>query len=166
MGEFRDEEERDLSYLLDILIESGIDDAKKWRLYDASDLLESDMCTDVFGKLEKKYNKLASWSSSERKLLFDLINSILVDSLAPCLHPWVNSTHKVGPVWGLQGLAQKAWQILVRKRKELCRGNAEAKVLDPKWLDLEDDADGIGKQIGEMLQEELLDELVSEFILG
>ncbi|KAJ8480165.1 hypothetical protein OPV22_023892 [Ensete ventricosum] len=166
MGEFRDEEERDLSYLLDILIESGIDDAKKWRLYDASDLLESDMCTDVFGKLEKKYNKLASWSSSERKLVFDLINSILVESLAPCLHPWVNSTHKVGPVWGLQGLAQKAWQILVRKRKELCRGNAEAKVLDPKWLDLEDDADGIGKQIGEMLQQELLDELVSEFILG
>ncbi|CAD5186528.1 unnamed protein product [Musa acuminata subsp. malaccensis] len=166
LGEFRDEEERDFSYVLDMLIESGIDDAKKGRLYDASDLLEYDMCTDVFGKLEKKYNKLALWSSSERKLLFDLINSILVESLAPCLHPWVNSTHMVGPVWGLQGLAQKAWEILVRKRKELFTGNAEAKVLVPKWLDLEDDIDGIGKEIGEMLQEELLDELVSEFILG
>ncbi|WOL09253.1 hypothetical protein Cni_G18006 [Canna indica] len=160
----RDEEAREISYLLDILSEYGNLGAKKRKLFDASHIFECGIGTGVFEKLEKKYAKFASWSSSERKLLFDLVNSTLFENLAPCIYlqPWVNSTRKLEPMLCSEGIAKRAWQILNKKLKELHVGNAERKVLDLKWLDLGDDL----YEIGRMLQEELLEELVSEFISG
>lgn len=168
LEEFRDEEERDFSYLVDVLFESGVCGEKKRRLSDATYSLESGIGTDVFEKLEKKYNKLSLWPSSERRLFFDLINSILVENLVPCiyLHPWVNSTRKIGPILCIEGIVEKAWKILIRKRKELWVGKEKEKVLDARWLDLGDSVHEIDNELGRMLQDELLEELICEFILG
>lgn len=164
--EFVDDKVRD-SYLLDILLYSGAYSAKKRKLFDTNYLLECGTGTGLFEKLEKKCNKHASWSSSERKLIFDLLIYILVESLSACmyLHPWISSTRMIEPILHFQGTAENTLQILSRKHKELCLGNAKEMVLDPKWLDMGNDIHEMGKDIAQMLQEELLEELVSEFIL-
>lgn len=168
LPEFRDEEERDFSYLLDILIDSGVHSAKQDRLFNSCYSPEYPVGPGMFEKLEQKYDKLVTWSRSERKLFFDLINSILAEILAPCmdLRPWVQSNRKIGPMWGCEGLVEKAWQMSVKQREELNVGIPEGKVLDFKWFELGDDVDIIGREIEKMLREDLLEELVSEFILG
>ncbi|KAG6501205.1 uncharacterized protein LOC121997743 [Zingiber officinale] len=149
LREFVNERVRD-SYLLDIFLHPGACCAKKRKLFDANYLMECGTGTGLFEKLEKKYNKPVSWSSSERKLIVDLLISILAESLSACvyLHPWTNSTRKIEPILCFQGTTE----------------NAQEMVLDPKWLDLGNDVHEMGKDIAQMLQEELLDDLVSEFI--
>ncbi|CAD5197181.1 unnamed protein product [Musa acuminata subsp. malaccensis] len=166
--EFMDEEERDYTYLLDILIVSGVHSAKQGKLCNACYSPEHPVKPTLFEKLERKYSKLVAWSHSERRLMFDLTNSTLAEILAPCMdrHPWVNSTRRIAPMWGSEGLVEKTWQMLVEKRMELSGGNAEDKVLDIKWLDLGDDIDEVGVEIERTLKEELLEELVVEFMAG
>ncbi|XP_020114114.1 uncharacterized protein LOC109728175 [Ananas comosus] len=165
---FRDEEDRDYSYLLDILISSGVHGANLDRIHKACHSPSRPAGATVFESLEKKYKKIVKWSRSERMLLFDHVNTILSEVLAPCmdLHPWVKLDSLVSPMWGPEGLVEKVWQILVRRRKELGEGDPESKVLDTKWLDLGDGVDMIGSEIERMLKDELLEELVSEFSLG
>lgn len=163
---FRDDDDRDFSYLLDILIESGVHAVNQDRIFDAFYSPDSPVGPGVFDNLEKKYNMLVLWSSSERKLLFDLINIILVDLVAPCLdlHPWLISK-RCRPLWNYEGLAERGWRMVVRQRKELA-GNQEEVVLEQRWLGTEEDVDMIGREIEKMLNEDLLVELVAEFILG
>ncbi|XP_074565846.1 uncharacterized protein LOC141822303 [Curcuma longa] len=165
--DFMDEEERDYTYLLDILFVSGIHSSKQNSLVNACHLPEYPVNPTLFEKLEKKFGKLVAWSTTERKLMFDMTNSILAEILAPCMdpHPWVNSIRTIGPMWSSEGLVEKSWKILVKKRAELSFGNAEDKALDFKWLDLGDHINDIGCEIERLLKEELLEELV-EFIQG
>ncbi|XP_010937726.1 uncharacterized protein [Elaeis guineensis] len=163
---FRDNDDRDFSYLLDILIESGVQGVNEDRIFDAFYSPDSPVGPDVFDKLEKKYSVLVLWSRSERKLLFDLINIILVDLVAPCLdlHPWLVSK-RCQALWNHEDLAEGVWQMVVRQRKELV-GNQEEVVLEQRWLGTEEDVDMIGREIEKMLNEDLLEELVADFIFG
>ncbi|KAG6536634.1 hypothetical protein ZIOFF_001692 [Zingiber officinale] len=165
--DFMDKEERDYTYLLDILFVSGIHSSKQNNLFNACHLPEYPVNPTLFEKLEKKFGKLVSWSKSERKLMFDMTNSTLAEILAPCMDPlpWVNSIRTIGPMWSSEGLIERSWKILVKKRAELSFGNAEDKALDFKWLDLGDHINDIGCEIARLLKEELLEELV-EFIQG
>lgn len=165
LEELKDEEDREFSYLVDVLIDSGIGCANWDRIFDACYMPEYPVCPDVFEKLEKKYGIIVEWSSSDRKLLFDLINVVLTEILAPCmdLHPWVKSKKKFGPMCARERLVEEAWLMIARLRKELSRGNPEDKVLDPMWFDIEDDIDLIGREIEGLIKEELLQELVTDF---
>ncbi|XP_074566312.1 uncharacterized protein LOC141822911 isoform X2 [Curcuma longa] len=160
--EFRDEDERDYSYLLDMLIASGIHNAKRSDLSDACYSSEYPLKPALFTRLEKKYGKLAAWSPSERKLMFDSTNMILAAMFAPCLdkHPWVKATTRIRPMWGVEGLLEKTWQLLVRKRANV--GSAELMAMDDEWLELGDEMDGLGMVIERLVREEVLDELVAE----
>lgn len=165
--EFRDEEERDYSYLLDVLIASGIHSAKRSDLSDACYSSEYPLKPALFARLEKKYGKLVAWSPSERKLMFDSTNLILAAMLAPCLdqHPWVKATTRIRPMWGAEGLLEKTWQLLVGKRVEANVGSSELMVMDDDWLELGDEMDGLGMVIERLVREELLEELVAELEL-
>ncbi|RWW31327.1 hypothetical protein GW17_00004046 [Ensete ventricosum] len=102
---------------------------------------------------------MATWSGSERKLLFDLVNCSLVGIIAPHidLHPWVRSKKKSMHRWEPEGLVERLWEMVVKQRKELgC--NLEDKILDPRWLDVEDDTDVIVKEIERMLNDDLWEE--------
>ncbi|KAJ0987728.1 hypothetical protein J5N97_006084 [Dioscorea zingiberensis] len=166
LEELKDAEDREFSYLVDVLIDSGIGGASCDRIFDACYSPEYPVCPDVFEKLEKKYRVLVEWSSSERKLLFDIINIVLMELLAPCmdLHPWVKSKKMFGPMCARERLVEETWHMIARLRKELSRGNPEDKVLDPMWFDIGDDVDIIGREIEGMLKEHLLQELVTDFI--
>lgn len=157
---------RDFFYLLDILTVSGIYSSNQNKLFDACYLSDNPVFPDVFDKLEKKYNMVNSWPRSERKLLFDHINSVLAEVLAPCmdLHPWVKMRSVTS--CGHDRLVNESWRILVRQQEELAKGRPEDKVLDTMWLYLDDHVDMIGREIEKMLKDDLLNELVSEFILG
>lgn len=160
--EFRDEEERDYSYLLDMLIASGIHNAKRSDLPDACYSSEYPLKPALFARLEKKYRKLAAWSPSERKLMFDSTNMILAAMLAPCLdkRPWVKATTRIRPMWGAEGLLEKTWQLLVGKRVEANVGNSDSTAMDEEWLELGDEMDGLGMVIERLVWEDLLEELV------
>ncbi|XP_062204114.1 uncharacterized protein LOC133906272 [Phragmites australis] len=163
---FQVEEDRDFSYLLDILISSGIIVAD-WQLLCKS--WYSPGCPvgpHVFDRLERKYNKIATWAKHERRLLFDLVNSILSEVLAPCIdvHPWVQSSRHCGPLWGPEGPVEKVWQMIVKQREELTTRHPDEMVLDPNWSELGDDINMVGKQVARMLCADLLEEVIVEFL--
>lgn len=168
--EFEDEEERDFSYLLDILISSGIHGTEEDQMYKVCQSLDCPTGYDVFDKLESKYMKVAQWSRSDRKLTFDMVNSILSEILAPCLdmHPWVTTARNMAPVWGSEGLLEKVLQILVRRQEELAlcvrEPKAEKKVFDHKWPDLADYIDRAGRDVEKMIKDDLLEELVLDLL--
>ncbi|KAG8098771.1 hypothetical protein GUJ93_ZPchr0013g35085 [Zizania palustris] len=164
--EFEDEEEREFSYLLDILIVSGIHCTAEDQLYKVCQSLDCPAGYDVFEKLEKKYMKLSQWSRSDRKLIFDMVNIILSEILAPCLdmHPWVKTARKTAPVWGSEGLLEKVSQMLVQRREEpaLSKTKPEKRAFDRKWPELADCIDKVGRDVENLIKDDLLEELLRE----
>ena len=164
---FQVEEDRDFSYLLDILICSGIIVAD-WQLICKS--WYSPGCPvgpHVFDRLERKYNKIASWAKPERRLLFDLVNSILSEILAPCVdvHPWVQRSRHSMLLWGPEGPVEKVWQTIVRQREDCVTGHPDEMVLDTNWLEVGNDINMVGKQIAMMLYGDLLEEIIVDLLL-
>lgn len=168
LEEFEDEEERDFSYLLDILIASGIHGTAEDQLYKVCQSLDCPASYNVFEKLENKYTKVVKWSRSERKLLFDMVNTVLSHILAPCLNmqPWVNTARNLAPLWGSEGLLEKVLQVLAQRHEELAPSNIkpEKKGFDQKWPDLDDCIDRAGRDIEKMIKDDLLEELVLELL--
>uniref|UniRef100_A0ACD5X5U5 Uncharacterized protein n=1 Tax=Avena sativa TaxID=4498 RepID=A0ACD5X5U5_AVESA len=166
--EFGDEEERDFSYLLDILLSSGIHGITENELYKVCQSLDCPAGYDVFDKLEKKYMKVAQWSRSDRKLTFDMVNSILAEILAPCLdmHPWVNTARNLAPAWGSEGLLEKLLQLLAKRREELALSvpKPEKQAFGQTWPDLADYIDRAGREVEKMIKDDLLEELVLDLM--
>jgi hypothetical protein len=162
---FQVEEDRDFSYLLDVLIDSGIIIAD-WQLLCKSWYTPGcPVGPHVFNRLERKYSKLSTWAKPDRKLLFDLVNSILSEVLAPCMDG-VPSRCQCAPLWGPEGPVEKVWQKIVRQREDFVTGHPDDMVLDPTWLDIGDDVSSVGKQIARMLHGALLEETILEFLSG
>ncbi|XP_044985710.1 uncharacterized protein LOC123453019 [Hordeum vulgare subsp. vulgare] len=166
--EFEDEEEREFCYLLDILIASGIHGIVEDLLYKVCQSLDCPAGYDVFDKLEKKYQNVAQWSRADRKLTFDMVNSILSEVLAPCLdmHPWATTATNMAPAWGSEGLLEKLLQVLTRRREELVPNvhKKEKRVFDQKWPDVADYIDRAGRDVERMIKDDLLEELVLELM--
>ncbi|XP_020592433.1 uncharacterized protein LOC110032965 [Phalaenopsis equestris] len=155
-------DERDFLYLLDILTVSGIYAATQNKFFDSCYSPDNPVFPDVFDKLENEYNMANFWTRSERKLLFDHINSILAEVLSPCMDlcPWVKLKRSTSVGHGR--LVDESWWRLVEQRKELSRGKPLEKVLDTRWLYLDDHVDMVGREVERMLMDDLLNELVSE----
>jgi hypothetical protein len=163
---FQVEENWDFSYLLDILICSGIIVAD-WQLICKSWYLPGcPVGPHVFDRLERKYNKITTWAKPERRLLFDLVNSILSEVLAPCVdvHPWVQPSRHHVALWGPEGPVEKVWQTIVRQREDCVTGNPDEMVLDTNWLEVGNDINMVGKQISRMLHGDLLEEVIVDFL--
>ncbi|RRT71343.1 hypothetical protein B296_00010091 [Ensete ventricosum] len=161
---FKDEDDRDFSYLLDMVIASDIHGADQDRLLDACYSLDYPVSPHVFDELERKYDVMASWSRLERKLLFDLVNCILAGIVAsgigPC--PWApskRSTHTCKH----EDLLERLWQMVVNQRKEMDCNPEE--FLYPRWLDIENSIEVIVKEMEKLLENDLLEEIVMEFII-
>ncbi|MQM09116.1 hypothetical protein Taro_041978 [Colocasia esculenta] len=158
-----DEEDRDFSYILNVLRDSGFHNADHDTLFSAFYSTEYPVCPDAFEKLEKIYGGV-TWSRAERKLLFDLANTALADILAlnNDLYPWVNP--KGGRLIGCRKNLGEEWQSLVRQRMAVS-SDASDKFIDAiRWLDLTVDIDSIGREVERMLKDDLLEELVSDIL--
>lgn len=149
---FRDEEERDYSYVLDILIDGDILKAELDGLFNGCHSSEFLVSPNLFDKLEKKYKSLDSWLRSDRKLLFDLTNSILAD----IIKPWSWQT-KIGH----DGLVEEVWQAVVKKLRNVDISLVE-NLTGLKCADFRDDKEPLGRQLEHILLEDLFDELLIE----
>ncbi|KAJ1275680.1 hypothetical protein BS78_05G154300 [Paspalum vaginatum] len=163
---FQVEEDRDFSYLLDILICSGIIVADLQLICKSWYSPGCPVGPHVFDRLERKYNKIITWAKPERRLLFDLVNSILAEVLAPCVdvHPWVQPSRHCVPLWGPEGPVEKVWQTIVRQRENSVTGHPDEMVLDAKWLEVSDNINMVGKQVARMLHGDLLEEVIVDFL--
>ncbi|URE44103.1 hypothetical protein MUK42_25457 [Musa troglodytarum] len=161
---FKDEDDRDFSYLLDMVIASGIHGADQDRLLDACYSLDYPVSPHVFDELERKYGVMASWSRSERKLLFDLVNCILAGIVASGIgpRPWAPSNRSMH-TWEHEDLLERLWQMVVNRRKEMDCNLEE--FLYPRWLDIENSIEVIVKEMEKVLENDFLEEIVTEFII-
>lgn len=162
---FRDEEERDFSYVLDVLTELGIHAVNQDELLNNCYLLECYAVHGLYDELENKYRSLILWPQHERKLLFDITKNVLVDiinSLMQCgskglLRRW-------SPGWDQEEFAEMVWQRVVQLRQEM-EFNQEWLSLDVEWVGSEDGVYLIGNDIGSALQEDLIDEIIANFMV-
>lgn len=162
-GVFRAKETRDFSYLVDVLDEAGFYDAN-WEIdIDKLHSPESVVNPSVFEVLEKKYGDQISWESYERRLLFDRINSGLMEILHPCLDipEWANSLCTwLGIQLKRDVIEEKLWNLLVSQEKGVNKGLSEKAVGgDLSWLKLGGDIDIIVREVGNFLFDELVAEL-------
>uniref|UniRef100_K3Z3I4 DUF3741 domain-containing protein n=1 Tax=Setaria italica TaxID=4555 RepID=K3Z3I4_SETIT len=152
---FKNEEDRDLCYVQDMLA----------SVCDLPDYLEGwQVDSDVFLLLENKYCKLLLWSQSDRKLLFDLVNSILADMTTPD-----NSLHskimmKCWPEINREQLAESVWQLVQKQ------SNYEQFALEdvqPLPLDHRSELEVIGMKIARMIHDDLIKDVrwLQDFVL-
>lgn len=165
---FEVEEEKEFSYLLDILISSGVIVADSQLLFKSWQSSGYLVGPHVFDKLERKYSKVATWPRPQRRLLFDLANSVLSEILAPCIdtHPWAKLSRNCCPVWGPEGPVEVVWQTMVRQQEELAVTHPDDKILDPEWLEFGEGINMVGWHIARMLHGDLLDDVILEFLSG
>lgn len=157
-------ESRDFSYLVDVLVEAGFCGSDLEMDLETWHSPECPMSRLVFEKLEKKYGEQTSWKRSERMLLFDRINSGLMEILWPCteIHMWTGSvTKRLSFKLSQEMIEEELWKILASQEKEMNK-NLSGKALgrETRWLELGDNITIIGREIESLL----LDELAAEFV--
>lgn len=168
MGLFKVEESRDFSYLIDVLLEAGFYcrgiemDCDTWCFQ------ECPMSLYIFESLEKKFGDQVSWNRSDRRLLFDRINTGLMEISQPCMGEatWKKPvSRRIRSLTGQEMIEEDLWMLLVIQEKEgtEARKNLEEKLLRSEIgkLDLGDDINCIGIEIESLLIDELVEEFVS-----
>ncbi|KAJ3682765.1 hypothetical protein LUZ60_012992 [Juncus effusus] len=160
---FRDEEERDFSYLLDMLLDLGFQILNREDLIQYCHSLDSPVGPAVFAKLEMKYGELVLWSRSERKMLFDLINSVLSEIVGNC---WADLKKGIFCGYKEEEFVESVWGKVVNKRREIEFVNDEI-YLEPNWSKeglAKSGVDLVGREIESVLYEDLLDEMICELV--
>lgn len=149
------EESRDYSYLVDVFTEAG---SHGWN----SDKASSPECPIsylVFDILEKKYGEQICWKRSDRKLLFDCINSQLAEVLQPSI-----SSYRTKPVCRRLSYRKSMEEMKEDIWNSLTNSDSSPKLLmgkDEDWLGFGDDID----EIVEVIENSLIEELAAEIIV-
>ncbi|GJM94396.1 hypothetical protein PR202_ga11036 [Eleusine coracana subsp. coracana] len=150
---FKDEEDRDFSYVQDML-----DSVCDFPAY----LADWQVSSNVFLWLENKYNKLLLWSKSDRRLLFDLVNSVIADMTAPNsnLHSkiMVNCLSEMDSAH----LARFIWKMVQKQR--YCEQVAWDGIL-PLPLDHHSELELIKMEVVKMIHDDIIKESIVEFVL-
>ncbi|XP_022765238.1 uncharacterized protein LOC111310244 [Durio zibethinus] len=159
------EESRDFSYSVDVLTEAGFNSRNQDIGFDGWHSPEIPISPSVFETLEKKYGEQISWRRSARRLLFDRINSGLMEILQPCLGEpmWAKPvSRRLGYRLNLKEIEEELYMLSVSQEKEAEKESSE-KVLgkDDGWLFLGCDIEVIGREIESSLIDELAAEIVS-----
>lgn len=162
---FRVEEGRDFSYLIDVLTEAGFQGGILDMNLGTWHSPECPVSLSIFETLEKKCGEQAPWKRSERRLLFDRINSGLMEILQPCMGmpKWAKPTSKrLNPRLSQDMIEEELWTLLVSQEQEVSK-DPTVKVLEKELgsLDLGDHIDFIGREIERLLIDELVAEVVS-----
>nr|KYP70796.1 hypothetical protein KK1_010031 [Cajanus cajan] len=150
------------SYMIAVLSKSGIDRAEPYAFLKVWHSRECPLSLSVFDELEKRYSDWTSCPRSERRLLFDCINTGIINIYEQFMsaQPWVSptTTANVCSKLIINGLQDCLFRMLgsqgIAKNTEL----GKVLVSELQWLNLRDDIDGIGREVESLL----LDDLVAE----
>ncbi|KAG6595295.1 hypothetical protein SDJN03_11848, partial [Cucurbita argyrosperma subsp. sororia] len=153
----------EFSYLLDILTDSGLNVANPGALL--ATIYSSSNCPinpKIFEQLEKKQSCPSFTTRSERRLLFDCINSGILEigrELSD-LHPWVRpSKTQIATKWVMKNELQN--RLCKFLDIQIVRFDV---VEESDWENLGDEIDVIGKEIERMMINEVLAEVVKDVI--
>ncbi|KAL7136516.1 hypothetical protein ABFS83_10G036600 [Erythranthe nasuta] len=150
----------EISYVLDVLIDSGIEESD-FNIFETS-WYSRDCPLDpkLFNKLEKKYSD--ENSSSERRLLFDKVNSALLEIFEEHvdLWPWVMpklagqncKMQNEGIRDAIEKLINQDFASLERLDRELDR--------DMQWSGFKGEIDIIGSEIEKLLIDDMIIEVL------
>ncbi|MBA0808942.1 hypothetical protein Gohar_024641 [Gossypium harknessii] len=162
---FRVEENRDFSYLVDVLTEEGFRGRNQDICSDQWQFPEIQIGPSVFDKLERKYGEQISWNRSARRLLFDRINSGLIELFRPCFGEpmWAKPVaRRLSHRQNLKEIEEQLYKLLVSHEKEAIKNSSEKLFgKDDGWLFLGYDVEVICKDIVNLFIDELAAEIVS-----
>ncbi|KAG6416987.1 hypothetical protein SASPL_124428 [Salvia splendens] len=154
-----DGDSRNFSYMVDVLDEAGFFGKNSFMDFKMWYCLECPINPLVFETLEKKYGKQAYWKSSERQLLFDRINSGVLEIFNPIInfHSVTTSIRKkLCASLRLDEVVDELWTKLISQEKEVSKELSEKAMAE--WLELEEGIDIICRE----LEGSLFDELAME----
>lgn len=164
-GLFRAEESRDFSYVVEVLTEASIFNRKLFTDFSTWHSSECPISPSVFEVLEKKFGQQQFWRRSERKLLFDRMNTGLLQIFQPYsfVPMWEKSTSKRLNVELRQNMIEdEMWGLLVAQEKkasnDLADNTLEGKIT---WIELVEDVEDIVTEIVNLVTEELANEIVT-----
>ncbi|XP_059305658.1 uncharacterized protein LOC132057195 isoform X2 [Lycium ferocissimum] len=151
------------SYTLDVLTDSGLKASDTDTFVTSCHSLDCPLSPWIFDNLEKKYTDETTGPRYERRLLFDRINSGLLEILKkyvdPC--PWVKPIQGINWKWQTYGMKNILHQLL-RTQEDPANADTPANIVEEMhWLELKDDIDLIGKDIEKLLIEDLIVEVVT-----
>ncbi|XP_022862131.1 uncharacterized protein LOC111382397 [Olea europaea var. sylvestris] len=151
-------------YVHDVLIGSGFEDSDLYMFRTTWYSPECPLSPWLFNDLEKKYNDEITGLRDERRLLFDRINSALLEVFQHHvdLYPWVMPKIKRANSTSQKKVVRDACQRLLTGHDFEAEGNVLERILDKEmqWLEFKGEIDEIGNEI-EIL---LIDELITEFL--
>ncbi|KAL4388357.1 hypothetical protein GQ457_09G029110 [Hibiscus cannabinus] len=160
---------QDFSYLVDVLTEAGFHIRTPNMLFNGWDSPATPISLSVFETLEKKYSEQISWKRSERRLLFDRINSGLMEFQQPCLGGpmWAKpAARRLGYSQNTKEIEEELYKLLVSQENEAkneAKKDSSEKVFgkeDDGWLSLGYDIEAISREI----ENSLIDELAAEIV--
>uniref|UniRef100_A0ACD5YQ92 Uncharacterized protein n=1 Tax=Avena sativa TaxID=4498 RepID=A0ACD5YQ92_AVESA len=164
---FRDEAERDFSYVLDMLTLLGIDAAYQDGQLDMYCFSEYPAGPDLFDILENKYSSLILWPRSERMLLFDLTNAVVAEIMTSLVHHGSKGLlRRFSSRWDHEGFVEDVWQRVFQLRQEMDCNQADPLMMDLELHGSEDGIDLVGGEIGTLVLDGLVEETVAEFLVG
>lgn len=163
IGICRTEETWESSYMMDVLNDSGLSNADPNTFMASWHASEHPVSLSVFEELEKKYRDQTSLPKSDRRLLFDRINSGILEIYRQFNDPIPSvrsGTKMVSPRWIKNALQDGLRQLLTNQEKNLKKDTlARVQGEESQWLDIGDDMDAIGKEFERLLLDELVAEL-------
>lgn len=163
LKDFKTAEGRDFSYLVDVLDEASLHGMNLGMCFETWHSLECPVNPSVFDLLEKKYGKQTSWLKSERKLLFDHINSGLSEILHSFLEIYImekSLKRRCCSTMRRIDIEEELWRMLVSHDNEM-RMDLSGKAIgnETKWLQVEEEIGSICREIEKYLFDELAAEL-------
>lgn len=164
MSTFKFKDSRDFSYLVDVLSEAGLRHRNlekgcvSWHGQECHVISPS-----VFETLEKKFGEQISWRRSERKLLFDRIDSGLIELFQSFLGvpEWAKPvSRRFRPLLDQEMIEEELWILLESQEREMNKDLVDKQFgKEIGWIDLGDEIDSICRELERLL----INELVAEF---
>lgn len=155
---------RDFSYLVDVLSEARLHskNLEKGNVSWHSEVRRV-ISPSVFETLEKKFGEQVSWSKSERKLLFDRINSGLVELFQSFVGvpEWAKPvSRRFRPLLDREMVEEELLILLDSQEREVNKHLVDKQFgKEIGWIDLGDEIDSICRELESLL----INELVVEF---
>ncbi|KAL2514444.1 hypothetical protein Fot_28415 [Forsythia ovata] len=152
------------SYVLNVLINSDFEESDLNMFRTTWYSSECPLSPWLFDDLEKKYNDEMTGLRDERRLLFDRINSALLEVFQQHvdLYPWVMPKIKRADSTCQKQVVRDACKKLLTGLDCEAYGDVQERILDREmqWLEFKGEIDAIGNEMETLL----IDELIAEFL--